>query len=201
MKKVLGIFVISLITLCSGEYVNKVTSYDVMENVDSPITTQRTNNVIYKKSKLDYSQTVYVRALGDVDSYDLEYAADVIVNFYGYNVEIYSQVEIENGMTTFDGNIHSVRAFNYLPHNYKTVYVTDKLIYTENNVLLRGVASNLNTVIVRGNRSFMKETIIHEIGHTLGLRHCDDLTCIMAIHNDEYDSGDFCDVCKTKINF
>jgi predicted Zn-dependent protease len=56
------------------------------------------------------------------------------------------------------------------------------------------------SIFVRSNRSFLKETIIHEIGHTLGLDHCDDLTCIMAINNDTYDSGDFCNKCKSKIN-
>jgi predicted Zn-dependent protease len=55
--------------------------------------------------------------------------------------------------------------------------------------------------IVRGEKSFLKETIIHELGHTLGLRHCNDLTCIMAVDNDGFDSGTFCDKCSRQIGF
>jgi predicted Zn-dependent protease len=82
----------------------------------------------------------------------------------------------------------------------KTLYITEKNI-EENETDLRGYTTLYgNTIVVKGKKSIMKETIVHEIGHTLGLYHCDDLTCVMAINNDEYDSGDFCNNCKNKLN-
>ena len=60
--------------------------------------------------------------------------------------------------------------------------------------------TNGTTVIVKGDKSIMKETLLHEIGHTLGLRHCDNLSCIMAINNDDEETGKFCKKCRKKAN-
>jgi predicted Zn-dependent protease len=60
---------------------------------------------------------------------------------------------------------------------------------------VRGYSTGIN-IIVRTNNGFFQETFIHELGHLLGLNHCDDLSCIMATNNDDYDSGNFCKKCK-----
>jgi predicted Zn-dependent protease len=147
------------------------------------------------------SNTIYIRPLGEVDLGDIAFATDVIEDFYGYNVVIQSEVGISPSMLTENGELSSVNTCAELSTSEKTIYITEKELYDINNNLLRGVASgNDQTIIVRGERRFMRETIIHEIGHTLGLKHCNDLTCIMSTNNDAYDSGDFCERCKEKLN-
>lgn len=145
---------------------------------------------------------IVIRALGDIDNGDLDYAAKVVKDFYGYKVKFDDKVNIDNSMYNESGELQSVNTCFALNSTEKTLYITDRKLYSVEGTLLRGTAHvNNKEIIVRGDRSFMKETIIHEIGHTLGLGHCDDLTCVMATHNDAYDSGDFCNKCKNKIGF
>ena len=81
----------------------------------------------------------------------------------------------------------------------KTIYITEQKLWN-NKHYLRGYAFlGGNVAIIRGVKSFLKETIIHEIGHLFGLNHCDDKTCIMGVDNDAYDSGDFCNKCKNQL--
>ncbi len=45
----------------------------------------------------------------------------------------------------------------------------------------------------------------HELGHTFGLGHCKDRTCVMYFSNSIIDtdrkSSNFCDLCRSKIKF
>jgi hypothetical protein len=148
------------------------------------------------------NETVIVKALGNVDNSDLTDAVNIIKNFYGYNCvignaepitdELYipGTTEILNAQTCLD-------KFNT---NNKVVYIVDKRLWARGEHL-RGYASvGGGFVIVRGEKSFLQETIIHEIGHTLGLGHCDDMSCIMAVNNDLEDSGTFCNKCRNQIS-
>lgn len=44
----------------------------------------------------------------------------------------------------------------------------------------------------------------HELGHTMGLRHCDDKRCVMSLSSDLYDVDNktryFCDSCAKSLN-
>lgn len=45
----------------------------------------------------------------------------------------------------------------------------------------------------------------HELGHTFGLKHCDDPYCVMSFSNSIYDvdrkSRDFCPKCRRKLDY
>lgn len=145
---------------------------------------------------------IIIKPLGNIDDGDLEYASKVINDFYEWEVIFDSKKEIKPSMLNNNGDLLTTRTFEELirESDDRIIYITDKLLYDHNGTKLRGAAFSDNIVVVRGDKSFMKETIIHEVGHLLGLNHCNDLTCVMAINNDDYDSGDFCNKCKLKIN-
>jgi len=48
----------------------------------------------------------------------------------------------------------------------------------------------------------MKE-VIHEIGHTFGLKHCQNSSCVMSFSNTIFDvdkkTKDLCEVCKLQL--
>lgn len=145
-------------------------------------------------------QTITLRPLGDIDDDDLYYAADVIKEFFGYNVVYSSKVPIDRSMYDERGQLNIVSICAELGSCVKTIYITDSLLYDKDGNLLRGFTSGDDrTIVVRGEKRFMQETIIHEMGHSMELTHCNDLTCIMAIDNDAFDSGTFCAKCMQRL--
>lgn len=196
---------IEFVFVCVGLYF--IYSYFTQGNLDSTINdldkvierSKSKNNVTEptNNSNVDF----YIRALGDVDQSDLTDVAKCVSDFYGYKCEIIEGHELTEDMKIngTESIINGGNAITFLTKYDKTIFVVDKEIW-HNKKDMRGLASG-NTVLIRGNKNTLCETAIHEIGHTLGLGHCDDMTCIMAIYNDEYESGDFCKKCKRQIGF
>jgi predicted Zn-dependent protease len=137
----------------------------------------------------------YIRPLGNVDNSDLTEAVKYVEDFYGYNCKIASGVTITSTMKIDNTNdfINGKEAISELRNYNNTIFIVDKRLWNNNEV--KGLTDG-TTIIVRGEKGWLKETLIHEIGHTLGLGHCDNLSCIMAINNDEYETGTFCNKCK-----
>lgn len=157
------------------------------------------------------NDTIYIIGLGKYQESDLEFASKTIKDFYGYPCKIMGEVKTTKAMYVNKGkglddmatlsNLWTDNVVSDITFNKTTLYITDEIL-SQGNMDLRGSSYiSYKNAIVRGGRSFMKSTIIHEMGHLLGLNHCDDLTCVMAINNDEYDTGDFCVKCKKIINY
>lgn len=213
MKDILQVAVLFFVLVVIGDYLKtgKIDLYDTFkierpEGVERPEYTRDNHshshdNDIRNNDEVVNDKTVWVvRPLGNVDEGDLDFASNIIREFYGVDVIIKSKVDINGRMLGKNGELESTNTCLELKSNEKTIYITERLLYDYNGNSLRGAAKlNGSTVVVRGDRSFMKETIIHEIGHTFGLDHCNDLTCVMAINNDAWDSGDFCNKCKKQI--
>jgi hypothetical protein len=203
VRSIVTILMITFVFLAIRDY--KKTKKRNSSN-DLPIEVAYDNNeVVTNQSETidvvseDNEKTFYITGLDDVSQSDLEYTKEIIESFYGYHCVINESITTPNEACS-DGTINAFSCVNMLGNSKKTLYLTNKLL-VDDGVDLRGFTTiNGETIIVRANRGFMKGTIIHEIGHTLGLEHCSDLTCVMATQNDEYDSGDFCENCKRIIN-
>lgn len=183
---------------------NKSNKIEFDGNVDTHSSCSHTCNHNHNvKTQKITNEVVSVKAIGIVDMTDIDDAVNIIESFYGYRCVVEYGVSLTSDM--FYNGSSDVLNGEYLVEKLfsqnKTVYLIDKKLYGK-GTYLRGIAAvNGNVVVVRGEKSFLRETLIHELGHTLGLRHCSDLTCIMAVDNDQYDSGTFCNKCSRQIGF
>jgi hypothetical protein len=152
-------------------------------------------------------RTFKIICLGDVNVNEFQDTINEVVNKLRYNNII---INLE-----YEGKIESIEEFfindeNGLPSDIidnqkflqtyseytSVIFLTDKKLFDSNlRDYVRGYSTGIN-VITRVGNGFIKETLIHELGHIFGLKHCNDLSCIMAVNNDEYDSGNFCKKCK-----
>lgn len=167
---------------------------DTVVNDYVPVETAQTN--IEKQT-----QKVNIVALGDVDYQTLQNASQIISDFWGYDTNISDEKqEITSDIILHDDVLDAWKCVTILPKNEDiTVYITLNPLY-QDDTKLRGFTTLYGkSVIARGNMNFLKETLIHEIGHTKGLDHCSDSTCVMAINNDEWDSNNFCKKCMSQI--
>lgn len=142
----------------------------------------------------------HVRGLGQHKKSDLENVKGYIQDFYGYKCVIDESKNTFDELYYKDGeSLDAEKCIGRLKvTGQKTIYVTSEPLYIGKKVLRGYTRIRGNTIVVKSQKR-MKETVIHEIGHTLGLNHCDNKTCVMALHNDKEDSGDFCNKCKKQL--
>lgn len=193
------LIVVVLIFIC--ESVSTNTSVSTNE-VDSVVEVNTDSSYVSVSGPItNTDQHVNIVGLGDIDKSVLRDASRIIENFYGFSTTISGIREIDPSLYSNGDTLDADRCLNNLITNERTLFITHNDLYTNTGLRLRGYTTiKGNTIIIRGQPEFIKETVIHEIGHSLGLHHCSNLSCVMALNNDEFDSGDFCNDCKIKLN-
>ena len=152
-----------------------------------------------KETNLDVKTVVYVKGLGDFNQKDVNKIASYVTNFFGY------ECIVEEGVPTTQKmyfNSHDLDVsqcvFELNRHGVKTIYVTNQNLVNKGQQIRGGTFLRCNTVIVE-HTDYDETTVLHEVGHTLGLVHCDNPKCLMAINNDAEVTMDFCDKCKKRL--
>lgn len=186
-----------------------------------------TTFVVLNNDVEEKTQTVYIQKLGDVDSSDLNMVVDIITDFYDFDVIVNGDLPLVDSLKV--KGTKRIQSNKLLLHSNKinsnlegkvlvlTKYdiCTDRTLNgkTYKNWGIFGLAGiNKQSTVVSTFRMTknhdvrLEKVTIHELGHTLGLRHCDyDERCVM---NDAKGKGSnldgtklmLCDKCKEKIN-
>lgn len=203
----------NLLVVCFFIYILKDVDFNKVNDVVKSTDTLQSLNGIqndyndYNPTGNQIRRTFKIICLGDVNVNEFQDTINEVVNKLRYNNII---INLE-----YEGKIESIEEFfindeNGLPSDIidnqkflqtyseytSVIFLTDKKLFDSNlRDYVRGYSTGIN-VITRVGNGFIKETLIHELGHIFGLKHCNDLSCIMAVNNDEYDSGNFCKKCK-----
>ena len=152
-----------------------------------------------KELELVPDDTVRVVGLGIHDLSDLDTAAAVVSGFWGCPSVVRGSVHTSPDMYR-DSVLMDYEVLYSLRKSGRFLYITDEPLFSD-TIELRGAALVwCNNMVVRGDLSFMRGTIIHEMGHLRGLEHCSNLACVMAVDNDEYDTGDLCAPCRKMVS-
>lgn len=200
MKKLIILLFISLLGLLKQSQQS-----DYQLGIDNPIGfhTEYCKHQNFNKLPYNPNETIYIFGINNTSRDKLLKAEKIIKDFYKFNT-IISDHNFELHKSYYKDYYNKVIDCDVLVRDFvpnaKLIYITDEQMWGT-NTSVRGYTTLGGNVIVSTSNEFMRETIIHEIGHTYGLSHCNDLTCIMAIYNDAYDSGTFCKKCKTEINY
>lgn len=174
-----------------------INSKDVKDKIDGLLSPNEESS----STKKDGNVTFHIVGLGEYSQSDLVRAKKYVEEFYGFscvvdgNVPTKPSMYVENSIT-----LDITKCLAELSvQGQKTIYVTNEKVYSKKWGMVRGMTHiRGNTVIVNGGKN-LQETVIHELGHTLGLGHCDNPQCVMAVNNDAEDTGQFCSKCKNQL--
>ena len=160
----------------------------------------------YLLTKDNYrEQTIFICGLGKYSQLDLEIASKEITKKFGFKCKIIEPRKTYSKLYDINGEIDFETFENSFKCRSKIVYITNEYISIPKNGGRHGVSGvtslNGNCILVCNRYKDLKITVLHEVAHTLGLRHCKN-KCIMVYCNENKGDKtlDFCDKCKLKLN-
>ena len=156
----------------------------------------------YPSSFNENSKDIFLVGLGEFQNEDLKKSKEILKEVFQIESQISPSKKTKNSLYhSSSDTLVSERVLSELKINDRNIiYITNEPLVSNSNQKVRGMTHLGGSVVVVRGGEHLRETLIHEMGHTFGLTHCDDETCIMAINNDETDSGDFCKKCRKTLN-
>jgi len=176
-------------------------------------------------SSIDKKKTIYIVPLDNVKQTDVVLSSKELKSFYNYDVVVLNRDVTPSQYRNPSGKYNAGKILKFLGEKYqhldgKIVGITNVNISTKrtiNNVTYNdwsilgfGAINGQSCIIstknmITNHQDRLSKVTIHEVGHTLGLSHCDfDPKCLM---NDakgkasKVDSEDkvMCEQCRLKI--
>ena len=149
----------------------------------------------------EQTANVYIKGLNSYDAASLEIIKETIEKF-GFSCKIDNPIQTSyNGMlcSEYQNELGNDLYFDYDDDNPITIYVTDTEL-VDQNIRVSGLCYG-NSIYIDTNPTLIKETVIHELLHSFGLKHCEN-KCVMSISSGVWDYNTdkpiFCDDCKSK---
>jgi len=178
------------------------------------------------KQLLQKQKTIYIIPLNGVNQNDVLLSSNELQNFYHYNVIVLTQDVIPNNIKSqTSGKYNANKILKFLGEKYgyldgKIVGITNVNIstkrtindvtYNDWSILGLGAISGQSCIIstknmITNHNDRLSKVTIHEVGHTLGLAHCNyDPKCLMNDAKGKASKVDseekiMCNQCKNKL--
>jgi hypothetical protein len=185
----------------SKDYYRKETR---VEKSNSPYYVEKSNDVEEYRVGEQYNsenavdKMVFIRALGYADESSLSESARAVRDYFGIPTEILTRVGVDESMFLNDSINADIVLERFRDNTTKTIYVTNYPMTNYAGLILGGYTCNKSKVIVVCGESGVRHLTTHEMGHTFGLKHCEDTDCFMHYKYIK-DADDFCQDCKNKL--
>jgi archaemetzincin len=188
MKEIIkfGVIVLVMVTLTSKVKSGKI-----------PLPTFITNSIDLKK--MTDGDTIYIQGLGNYSNSTLRHAKQIVEETYGVPTKIIDPIQLSSDYY-INGLIDCEKSLEDFDNNQNKILLTDDGCYSvEDNNTIGGLGELYGNIIIVGkNRpNELKRVIIHEIGHNLGLSHCDNSNCVMSENrSNDVNTITFCEKCR-----
>jgi hypothetical protein len=152
--------------------------------------------ILFKRNdELLDGNPIHIRGIGNYKHTSLIKLKKILNEFYDIPVIIDKPLDVYYEYGRIDGQ----KTIEKYDSGENTILITnDKLYSSYSGKRVGGLAEYLGNIIiiVDDNYPNLKRVVIHEIGHTKGLEHCDDSHCYMSINRNDDEILYLCKKCQ-----
>lgn len=151
------------------------------------------------------SDTLYVVGDNTVSDSKLLKTKQIIESYFGLTVKISERITLDSDL--FDnGYLMAEKTLSRYDDENDKIIISNIQCKDSKNDPLQGISEGKfgNIALVSFKSSFnsnnlFEETIIHELSHNFGLKHCENQNCLMFWMGSHLGKHDMCDDCRKKL--